>query len=569
MRKLSKFLAIILSCLLLSCTVIGCSEPSFEGRPDYSKSDAVANIWAYGQVKHDWYQLNGIRYYLDESLQTPERTQMLKDANFTMVFINYSFTYNTLESDFDTTPIKKVMDMCYELDLPCFAFNNTLHGLSSKENELNINKDKALKEINAEYTSREYFFDAYDYCVTSGHAKGCTECTDEKLDASIKEKFSSLKAVEEINIPPENKIHNVSRTYFYNEDDLDAYVALSMKGLKDHPAFRGVSLKDEPFWHTIPAVGEIYRSVVRVCNNDDVTTNDNPHIMCNALPFNIAEYHKNYFSPNGKDLTSEQAYLEYLESYYEHIAQYAGYLQYDDYPILNDGQLWPTYLQNHQIVSDFCKEKGIERRMVMQTTAYGQRRAPLEGDIYWQSNVSQAFGNKEFSYYEYYPTINTGGDTVPNENSYIVKANGEPNERYKWVTDVNAEILFNHKALSHFEYQGMQYKIKAPMPGAGYTNGIHTDEMKLLKDYDFTVNVQTGGMVLITELYDKENDQYGYYVVNATNPAYASELVVTLDFGDKKYAQIYQNNTVTDAVSDGGKVNVYLGTGRGAFVMPY
>jgi len=50
MRKLSKFLAIILSCLLLSCTVIGCSEPSFEGRPDYSKSDAVANIWAYGQM---------------------------------------------------------------------------------------------------------------------------------------------------------------------------------------------------------------------------------------------------------------------------------------------------------------------------------------------------------------------------------------------------------------------------------------------------------------------------------------------------------------------------------------
>ena len=76
-------------------------------------------------------------------------------------------------------------------------------------------------------------------------------------------------------------------------------------------------------------------------------------------------------------------------------------------------------------------------------------------------------------------------------------------------------------------------------------------------------------MLLVTELYDANNEQYGYFVVNASNPAFSNELVVTLDFGDYENAQIYQNCTIVDAKTEDGKVKVYLGTGRGAFVMPY
>ena len=98
---------------------------------------------------------------------------------------------------------------------------------------------------------------------------------------------------------------------------------------------------------------------------------------------------------------------------------------------------------------------------------------------------------------------------------------------------------------------------------------MRIDAMTKLVDYDFTVNIQAGGMVLITELYDAERNQYGYYVVNGTNPGYTSEVVVTLDFGSMQNAQIYQNSTISNVKAVEGKVTLNLGTGRGAFVMPY
>jgi hypothetical protein len=156
------------------------------------------------------------------------------------------------------------------------------------------------------------------------------------------------------------------------------------------------------------------------------------------------------------------------------------------------------------------------------------------------------------------------------KNGHIVKHNGDPNELYYDVKEDNATLRFNSKAMANFKYQGMTYKAKAPMPGGmGYVNNITNDSMAKLVGYDFSVNVQSGGMVLITEFYDAEKDQYGYCVVNGSNPAYTSEVVVTLDFGSMQNAQIYQNLNILNVKANNGKITINLGTGRSAFVMPY
>lgn len=565
MKKFIKIIACAICAVLLSSSLIGCNNAANQNRPDYSQNTEQFNIWAYAATQNDWYQINGVRYYYEQGMiQTKETTQMYKDANFNMLFINYTFSYNVMDGNFDSTDMKKVMDWAQELGLPCFVFHNTIHGMGSRTEPI-IDKDKAIAEINDEFkkenVAREYYFDAYDYCKTNHN--DCTSCTDDNLPSDVKDYVNADKAIEDV-------YANVKdRSNFYNETDLDKFVEINLKGLKDHPAFRGVTLQDEPKWNQIPQVGTMYRSIVRVCNADDNPLNDDPHVMMNMLPYNPADAHKPYFADGGKNMSSEEAYGKYLEQYYEHIGQYCGYFQYDDYPILNDS-IWPTFLQAHQMTSEFCKEKGLERRMVMQTCKYSNRRAPNEADMYFQANVAEAFGNKEFSYYEYYPTANTGGTTRPDESAYIVGHEGAPNQRYYWVKDVNAEMQFNAKALKNFEYQGMQYKTIAPMPGGmGYVSGIHNDEFSKLKGFDFTAKLQSGGMLLVTELYDETNDQYGYFVVNTTDPAYSSELVVDLDFGDYKNVQIYQNSTIVDAKTKNGKATIYLGSGRGAFVMPY
>lgn len=564
MKKFIKIIALAICTVLLSSSLIGCTDAVNENRPDYSESTEQFNIWSYGATQNDWYQLNGVRYYFEQGMiQSKETTKLHKDANFNMLFINYAFPYGG-DGDFASTELKKVMDWAHELDMPCFVFQNSIHGMGGRTDSI-IDKDKAILEINEafkkEKIDRKYYFDAYDYCKTNHN--DCTECTDDNLPSDVKDYVGVDKAIEEA------YANFTGRSYFYNETDLDKYVEIGLKGLKDHPAFRGITLHDEPRWNQLPQVGTMYRSIVRVCNADDNPLNDNPYVMMNMLPYNSHESHKPYFADGGTKMTSEEAYGKYLELYYEHIGQYCGYFQYDDYPILADG-IYETFLQAHQMTSEFCKEKGLERRMVMQTCKYGVRRATNEADIYFQANVAEAFGNKEFSYYMYYPTTNTGQNVLPDESAYIVDRDGDPNPRYYWVKDVNGEMLFNSKALMHFEYQGMQYKTIAPMPGGmAYASGIHNDEFSKLKGFDFTVNLQSGGMLLVTELYDEARDQYGYFVVNTTDTAYSSELVVSLDFGSYKNVQIYQNSTIVDAKTKDGKATVYLGSGRGAFVMPY
>ena len=190
-------------------------------------------------------------------------------------------------------------------------------------------------------------------------------------------------------------------------------------------------------------------------------------------------------------------------------------------------------------------------------------------DLWWQLNIGMAMGTKEFSYYTYYPTTNVNG-TLPDETAFVVNRTGERNQRYYYLQKIHEEMQFNARALMNFEYQGMRHKVKTPLPnGMDYLFGITDDNMKNLKDFSFTVQEQSGGAVLVTELYDKSNNIYGYYVVNITDPAYTSEVTVTLDFGSFENVQIYQYGEEHNVKTDGGKVTVYLGTGRGAFVMPY
>jgi hypothetical protein len=477
-----------------------------------------------------------------------------------MLFINYNFQYNAIvdnDNPFKGTDVEYVMDLAQEAGLPCFVFHNGLHSLGAVTEPI-INKDKALIEINREIPARNYYFDAYDYAKTHG-------ISESNVPQSALKAIDAEKAIEEA-----YGSHVYGRTRFYNEADLDRYVALCLRGLKDHPAFRGVSLKDEPTWDLLEQLGVVYRSIVRVCNSDEITTNDNPYVMMNMLPYNTADYHKAYFAKDGLSMSSKDAYMSYLNLVYEHVSQYCGYFMYDDYPMLVDNEVLGTYLEAQQMVSEFCKEHNLERRMAMQTTVYANRRAPNGADMHWQGSMAMAFGNNDYSYYTYYPALNTTASTRPDETGHIVNHNGDPRELYYDIKDVNAQLRFNSKAMSNFKYQGMTYKTKAPMPGGmGYVNNMNIDSMTKLVGYDFSVNVQAGGMVLITEFYDAAKNQYGYCVVNGTNPAYTSEVVVTLDFGSMQNAQIYQNLNISNVKAKEGKVTINLGTGRSAFVMPY
>lgn len=503
-KIIAKVLVFIISVFSLICC--SCSNNEFKtadtkNAPDYSNNTNEFIIWSYGATCNDWYQWKGVRYYFAESLQTEEHTRWYKEANFNLLFIDYTFQENTslVSYSFENSALKEVMDMASAQGLKCIFYNSAIHGLSNSK-ELRINPDKADGE-----------------------------------------------------------------NYFESEDDYVARIQYLLRGAIDHDAFYGVTLLDEASYDKMPAIGELYRVIKRACGDKET------FVMVNILPFADGSNEHKVLYCGSTDFSSEVAYQKYLETYYEYVGQYAGYVQYDDYPILANNTVLTSYLYNQRVISEFCKAKGLKRHMVFQTCKYSNRRVPEESDMYFQLNLGQAFGTKNYSYYTYYPITNTNGESLPDETCFIVDRLGNRNPLYYSIQKLNAELLFNSKALMNFEYKGMTYRTKTPVPGGiGYTNRLVNDEMVKLLSYEIEVIGGNGGLVIVTELYDEANNQYGYYVVNATTPAYSTEIRVSLKFKDVENAQIYQNSRVNNvALNSVGEMNVFLGTGRGAFVMPY
>ena len=500
MTKIKRLSLMILSMLLaFSAFAFGCgkNEENFENAPDYSAESGEYNIWAYSATCDDWYMLNGQTYYFEQgTMQTAEHTKWYKEGGFNVLFIDWTFSEDTLAEgyDFENGKLKTVMDLAHAEGLKCFIFQPNLHTLSQTEESL-INPEKAD-----------------------------------------------------------------GKTFFASQDALNDYVERALAPVMAHPAFYGVSLVDEPSYLQFDAISQVYDAVKAVCPD--------AYVMINMLPCQDTALLKGMYCEGGADMNFVDAYKQYLNLYYEKIGSKCGYFMYDDYPIMQDGIL-STFLMNNQIVSEFCAEHDLERRMVLQTTKYADRRAVKESDMWWQLNIAAAMGTRDFSYYTYYPTVNTNG-TLPDETAFIVNRTGERNPIYYDLQNIHRELQFMAKPLLNFEYVDMDYFVKQPLSnGMNYLYGLEKGTLMHVSDVSFEMKLQTGGVVLITELYDKENDRYGYYLVNATEPQYESEAVVTLTFSGFENAQIYQFGTVANTGLNDGKLTVNLGTGRGAFVIPF
>lgn len=344
------------------------------------------------------------------------------------------------------------------------------------------------------------------------------------------------------------------RRIFSSQEQLNEYVANCLKEVKEHPAFYGVSLQDEPTYHQFAAWGEVAQAVKNACPDAWINVNLNP----------LDDRIKERYCVGGKEMGAVSAYKNYLTGYYESVGQYVGTIQYDDYPIEKNNAVLNTTIDNAQIVAEYAKEKSLTFGKVYQTFEDTLRRPCTETDMYWQLNIGMAMGIKDHSYYYYYPVPNAS--VLPNEDATIVNRNGDRNPLYYSLQKIHQEMQFNAKALMNFEYQGLTYYTKTPVPGyMGHLAGV--DRNELLKIDDVVLDKE--GIVLITELYDKDNEQYGYYFVNITDPTKSVDIKVSVDFNSGSHVQVYNGKEIKNAKMKNGNYTFTLSTGRGAFVMPY
>lgn len=483
--------------------------------PSYELGEGEYTIWAYSATCDDWYQYkdeNGdiIKVtFEDGTRQTFEHTQWYAEGGFNVLFVDWTFPFKGATESFTGSKLETVMNYAHANGLKVFIYENNLHRLSQFSSTW-IDETNGVKETDS----------------MAFNASGTTT--------------------------------------FASEAALKAYVAYSLREVKEHPAFYGVSLLDEASYAQFPYIGKIYRAVQEVAPGAFVNMNINP-MSNNQAP--MRKYSATWAETTLTTFTTEQvesAYQDYLNTYYTEIGQYCGYIQYDNYPILESGIL-SNHLRTAQVVAEFAEEKNMKFGMVNQTYTSSGRRAPTENDMYWQLNLSMAMGVDLYSYYYYYPVPNAS--SLPDDTATIVDREGNRNERYYWLQSIHEDMQVVAKAMDNFKYQGLKY----------YTKGTSIGSVDFLTDVDNSgtlqkvsnVTLASDGVILATELYDDYMKQYGYYVMNATDPLQNASQSVTLTFEGYSHIQVYQDGTIVNYALNNGSITLSLACGRGAFVLPY
>ena len=375
-------------------------------------------------------------------------------------------------------------------------------------------------------------------------------------------------------------------TRFASRDALDNYVRSQLAQYKDHPAFYGVMLADEPSYHNAYCYGEIYQSIKRVMPEC--------YVQYNLLPMEsdavaIERYYTGVKNDNATSAQIEAAYRQYVELFLD--AMGTDYIQYDDYPFKSatDGFLFwetttpyvdTTSLRNIQLVAEIAKERGLAVKVVTQSCLMKKGgtngdvliRQITEEDARWLNNYLMGFGVTQINYFTYWTKhSNSSSGEYFEDGGSFVNRDGTTTAVYDFMKKIMADNTRFAPTISHFDYNA------STVVGSnnGSQNNDHISWSSSLTEntsFRFVTGVTTSlEYTLVTELYDKDNYNYMYMVMNTIDPNEGGTQTVTVTF-DGTFDTIYvydQTGARTSVALTNNTYTVTLTAGQAVYLLPY
>lgn len=370
---------------------------------------------------------------------------------------------------------------------------------------------------------------------------------------------------------------------FATDEELVEFVRNCLADYKDHPAFFGVMLVDEPFYDQLPQAAKMYRACEAAL--------DGIYVQLNLLPLDSTASSGRFQDPEGeyKDL---DVYAQY-ELYLEQFCEWSGCdrICMDSYPIRQNTKsgvatgyyLLDTHLRNLRILNRVAKKYGCTLDAVAQTMGMGKMsreqvylKAPDRSEMYWQMNAYMGFGIKAFASFTYWAKQQNSVDNEFFDGSAYVTHDGELTELYYIMQKIHSEMQAFAPVLLNFEYQGMRYYYTKPtsystvfLSGA-FANDEEQDKFAVLKG----VSAGTSQMAMVTELKDSEKNNYMYMLMNPQAPSNAKfsdvSLTATMEFSSKyKAVAVWYKGERRLMPLSKGKVTFNLAAGHAVYVMPY
>ena len=533
--KLSIVASILAACTLFATACGGnnssssssADDPKLLQAPDYSKYTHTFDSYAYSGPSDGYYRVDKEPFYVGQDFRTKERYEEYAAAGFT-IYLPQN-TGVKIASDFNEeiwAREKVYMDAAYEAGLKIILNDQRIQWLSKLEGSLIGVDDPETPEV---------------------------------------------------------------ETYrFASEDALDEFIRECIVLYQDHPGFYGLMLGDEPRIYHLQAYGQLYRALKRVLPDK--------FIQYNLLPISTT-----YNDVDGNDdlnddrrfpeLTEEETdpnwteteidfarYEKYLNMFLDEMPG-VEYLQFDDYPI-HDGTIDADYFRGLQIAAKVCKERDVEFHMVSQTfgmytsgpEGYLNWTSPTKENCYWMNNVLLGMGVKQIHYFTYWMKADqsTTGEYFIDGASFVTYG-GEKTDLYYYMQQIMAENQKFAPVIKQFDYQGSKTYLKTPtnFDRAQIDYADYSYEFKKLTSVEFEKEIG-----LVTELYDKENNNYMYMIMNFISGwnegsrAYQTN-VVTFS-SEYTHVVVYKNGVGTpQKLGAGNTLEVEVAPGEAVFVLPY
>jgi hypothetical protein len=406
---------------------------------------------------------------------------------------------------------------------------------------------------------------------------------------------------------------------FATEAELDEYVYENyLKLYFKHPAYYGVVMTDEPRTAIVTggAYGALYKSIMRVSEKHGVDT----YILANMIGMNYygaySSHNPDQMHPeisreeycsivgitskdeNGNELSDEdfykrledavaalkgkkqesvqfeimaRRYAKRIDDFFEVTG--ADHYTYDNYPLYNTGPMEKMLLE-FQVVAEGAKRHNADVHFVSQAMTYRPKgsnndRILSDEDLRYLNNFALAFAYDDISYFTYFCYGDDAGGTALNGGSFLT-IYGQKTDIWYYMQKIFAENQRFAPTIKQFDYQASHiYKGAVVNYPATYLS-VAKNWGTLTKVKNVTVNKEH---VIVNELYDDENNNYMYVVMNVVDSLHRgskSYQTTTVTFDEQyNYALIWRNGSSEKVALDNHTLTIKNAAGEAAFVIPY
>jgi hypothetical protein len=233
--------------------------------------------------------------------------------------------------------------------------------------------------------------------------------------------------------------------------DPEAEVRRRIEGLlqryRRDPALAGLFLWDEPSSELFGILGHA-REVLQGLNGE-------------LLPWaDDFPYTKNPI------MLGTSTYEEYLRLYVDEVKP--SFISFNHYPLVSSTEITPNYFLNWAEIRRFSLQAGVPSWVFIQSVdfrwtgdIYDPRRRPNEDEIFWQVNVSLAYGAKGIQYFTYWTPNSDEGAQF---GEALVSLDGGLTPLYDYAKAVNEYLKVVGKALLPLTSESVVHAGEDPLP---------------------------------------------------------------------------------------------------------